>query len=378
MSGKPMAISAAVVRAKASGFHLEEASLAPPRPDEVVVRVVAVGMCHTDIATHNGEMLTPLPVVLGHEGAGFVVEIGSAVTRFAVDDPVVMSYLSCGVCRECDMGTPASCVQLLPLCFSGARPDGSHAISDRSGRPLNDRFFGQSSFATYAIANERNLVKVRRDAPLKLLGPLGCGILTGAGTVWNELKVSPGSSCAVFGAGAVGLSAVMAARIAGASTIIAVDKVDARLELARDLGATHVFNSSETDLVAAIQAAGNGGAEFALDTTGQPAVIRTAVRALRQRGIAALVAGATPELSFDTLDLLAGCKSVRGVIEGGGSARVMIPRMIDLYMQGRFPIDRLVRYYRPEQINDAVRDSLAGGVIKPIICFEPLGPIEHL
>lgn len=207
---------------------------------------------------------------------------------------MVLTYLSRGVCRACLGGRPASCGSLGRLCFGGARHDRTHALYSSAGEPVHDRFFGQSSFAGYALAHERNVVPVRMDAPLELLGPLGCGVMTGAGAVWNELEVKPGSSFAVFGAGAVGLSAVMAAQVAGAQTIIAIDRIATRLDLARELGATHAIDVGSMDTVETIRAITGGGVEFALDTTGRNAVISTSVLALRQRGVTALVAVADP------------------------------------------------------------------------------------
>jgi aryl-alcohol dehydrogenase len=365
----PKSITAAVVGEPGASFQLSTVVLGQPREDEIVVKLVAVGMCHTDIAVCHGHIPTPLPAVLGHEGAGHVVAKGSGVTSLEIGDPVVLTYLSCGECRECRSGSPASCASLFPLCFGGARPDGSHALCAQDGTALHDRFFGQSSFATYAIAHERNAITVPADAPLELLGPLGCGITTGAGAVWNELDVQPGSSIAIYGAGAVGLSALLAARTSGAKQIIAIDIVGSRLELAQELGATHVIDSSSCDVVEAVREKTGGGTDYALDTTGINSVIRNAVRALRQRGLAALVAMTQPDLELDMPDLLGGCKSVRGVIEGGGSAHRIVPRILGLYRTGKFPFDRLVRFYPFAEINEAVRDSRAGTVIKPILKF---------
>jgi aryl-alcohol dehydrogenase len=230
-------IDAALVREKGS-FELATAVLEAPRHDEVLVRIVATGLCHTDLVARDQLYPVPLPVVLGHEGAGVVEAVGDAVAKVAPGDHVALSFLPCGHCRPCFDGSPASCANFNDMNFSGQRPDGSHAmlLPDGDGT-LHDRFFGQSSFATYAVANERNTVKVRDDVPLELVGPLGCGIQTGAGTVLRALKVGAGATFAVTGAGAVGLSAVMAAHVAGATTIIAVDVVPSRLDLARELGA---------------------------------------------------------------------------------------------------------------------------------------------
>jgi aryl-alcohol dehydrogenase len=363
-----MDITAAVLRDAGGAFNLERVSLAAPRQDEVLVRLVAVGICHTDVAVRDRHLPSPLPIVLGHEGAGYVEAVGPAVTTLKPGDPVVLTYLNCGECPECLAGETASCSRLGPACFSGARPDGSHALCGSGGEVLHDRFFGQSSFATHAIAHERNAVKVPQAAPLALLGPLGCGVMTGAGVAWNALKIGPGSSFAVFGAGAVGLSAVMAARVAGAVRIIAVDKVPGRLALAKEVGATHVLEAGNGDIVAAIKDLGGNGVDFALDTTGRTEIIQSAVRALRQRGVAAFVAGSkSREVTLDLSDMLVGCKTVKGVIEGGGSAKVMIPKLVDLHMAGAFPFDKLVKFYALSEINDAVEDSLSGKVIKPIL-----------
>lgn len=342
----------------------------PPRPDEVLVRIVATGLCHTDLVVRDQVYPVPLPVVLGHEGAGIVEAVGSAVTKVAPGDHVALSFMHCGQCRPCLDGSPASCTNFNVRNFSGMRPDGSHALFLPDGdATLHDRFFGQSSFATYAIAQESNTVKVREDAPLELLGPLGCGIQTGAGTVLRALEVGAGASFVVMGAGAVGLSAVMAARVAGATTIIAVDVVPARLDLARELGATHAFNGAEVDAVTEVRRVTGGGADYALDTTGLPALIQQAVEALRQRGSAAILGASRPDavIQLPANDLMQSCKTLMGVVEGDSVPDVFVPQLLDLYMQGRFPFDRLVQFYDFDQINQAAADAESGAVVKPVI-----------
>lgn len=361
---------AAVLHEKGGDFRLEDVNIGPIRADEVLVRIIATGVCHTDLGIRQQVLPLPLPAVLGHEGSGVIEAIGDAVTSVRPGDPVVLTYMSCGECPECASGRPASCAQLGSLCFAHGRPDGSHALCGHDGEVLGDRFFGQSSFATYAVANERNVVAVSGDVPLELLGPLGCGVMTGAGSVWNELEVRHGTSFAVFGAGAVGLSALIAAKVAGAATIIAVDRVQARLDLALELGATHVINANEVEDVAdQIKATTGDGIDFALDTTGIAAVIENAFAALRQRGSLGLVAcaNAMQPISFPHFPLLSGCKRIIGIIEGGASAHVMIPRIIELYKAGQFPFDKLVRYYNFDQINQAIHDCEAGVAIKPIL-----------
>lgn len=361
--------TAAVVRQSGGPFALESISIAEPRDNEVIVKIVATGMCHTDMVVRDQIFPVPLPIVLGHEGSGVVERIGKDVTKVAVGDHVVMSFLPCGACRACLEGAPASCENFNAYNFAGARPDGSHALCDKDGAALSDRFFGQSSFAAYALAHEKNLVKVSKEAPLEILGPLGCGIQTGAGAVLNALKVGAGDSFAAFGGGAVGLSAVMAARVAGATTIIAIDIVDSRLELAKQLGATHVINSKNDDALQKIREITGKGVDFALDSTGVTGVIRQAVLALRPRGTCGVVGASKPgaNVELDILDFMQNCKRLRGIVEGDAVAEEFIPRLIELYLQGRFPFDKLIKLYPFEKINEAAEDSEKGITLKPII-----------
>ncbi len=369
MSVAEKTFPAAVVRAKGGRFELEQVSLGKPQHNEVVVRIVATGICHTDMVARDGDLPVPQPIVLGHEGAGVVEAVGDSVRKVVPGDHVVLSPLSCGLCPPCQDGAPLSCENTLALNFSGCRLDGSHAVHSHSGQELHDRFFGQSSFGGFAVAGERNVVKVRKDAPLELLGPLGCGIMTGAGAVLNSLKVTPGSTIAVFGAGAVGLSAVLAAQVAGASTIIAVDVVPARLELAKSLGATHIVNSSSDNPVQVIRELTGAGVDFSVEATGRPEVLRNAVDALRSRGHCAVLGISKPgaTVALDINDLLMSSKHVHGVLGGDSIPDIFIPKLVDLYMQGRFAFDKLVKFYPFEQINEAAHDSEKGITLKPIV-----------
>ncbi|MGW0763318.1 alcohol dehydrogenase catalytic domain-containing protein, partial [Streptomyces sp. NPDC002814] len=236
---------AAVVESGGAPFTLSDVVLDEPGPHEALVRMVATGLCHTDLGVASGGLPFPLPGVLGHEGAGVVEAVGAAVTGVAPGDHVLLSFTSCGGCRNCRGGHPAYCATWLPLnLIGGRRADGSSTVS-RGGEPLGGHFFGQSSFAERALADERSLVKVDADVPLDSIAPLGCGVQTGVGAVWNVLKPVTGSTVVVLGAGAVGLSAVMAAALTPATTIIAVDKVGERLSLAKELGATHTVDAGE-------------------------------------------------------------------------------------------------------------------------------------
>lgn len=359
-----MKIQAAITRAQGAPFSIEEVTLSGPGPNEVLVRVVASGVCHTD-AVGRDLAVTPYPVVLGHEGSGIVEKIGANVARIAPGDHVVMSFAHCGHCDNCLTGHPTVCATFNELNFGGRMEDDTarlhHGDTDLS------TFFGQSSFGTYAVAHERNVVKVDRDVDLALLGPLGCGIQTGAGTVLNRLKPAFGTSIAVYGCGAVGLSAIMAARIAGCPQIFAVDVHDNRLALALELGATHAFNGKSVDVVKEIKAASHGGTHYAVETTGAPPVVRQALNALRPLGVAAIV-GVTPEMQIDVHnDLMAEGKSMVGVIEGDSVPRVFIPQLVAFHKAGKFPFDKLVRFYDFADIGQAFEDSKSGVAVKPIL-----------
>ncbi len=363
-----MDITAAVVREKEQPFVIEELDLEEPRADEVLVRIVGAGVCHTDLIVRDQWYPVPLPAVLGHEGAGIVEKVGDSVTKVQSGDHVVLSYRACGKCINCLRGKPPYCLKLYDENFGGARADGSNALSSK-GEVVHGHFFAQSSFATYALATERNVVKVRDDVPLELLGPLGCGIQTGAGGVLNSLHPEAGSSIAVFGTGSVGMSAIMAARVAGCATIIGVDVKPNRLELAKELGATHTINAAESgNVVEEIQGLTGGGTDYAIETTASPQVFRQSVDSLQLLGVCGLIGAAAlgTEASFDMNNILFG-RTIRGIIEGDSIPDIFIPRLIELYTQGRFPFDRLITFYELDQINQAAQDSESGEVFKPVL-----------
>jgi aryl-alcohol dehydrogenase len=310
---------AAICRTSSDDFLIETIEIDGPRHDEVLVRVIGVGVCHTDMSMRAQEIPVPQPVVLGHEGSGIVQRVGDSVAGLAVGDRVVLSFNSCGGCRNCNDNAPAYCYQAGLYNFAGIRADGSIPLSCE-GQPIHGNIFGQSSFATLALTNARNTVRVpdsAADVPLELLGPLGCGIQTGAGAVLNSLAVTPGSSIAIFGTGAVGLSAVMAAKIAGATTIIAIDLHDSRCQMARELGATHAFNAKE-DIDAKLAELCPDGLVYAFDTTGRADVIELAFTRLAVRGTLGLVGACGPEATvrFNEIAFMGGGRTVRGILEG--------------------------------------------------------------
>lgn len=363
-----MTIKAAVVREQSGPFVIEEVTLEEPRDHEVRVRIAGVGMCHTDLVVRDQYFPTPLPAILGHEGSGVVEQVGAAVTKVAVGDHVVLSFASCGECVNCRQGRYGYCPDLYGRNFSGARPDGSSPCCDSHGQRLSGYFFGQSSFGEMAIATERSVVKIPQDVPLDIMGPLGCGIQTGAGAVINALRPGAGSSIAVFGAGSVGLSAIMAARVVGCTTIVAVDVNEARLKLAVELGATHAVTAGD-DSVAQIQAlTGGEGVQYSLECTGLPKVVRQAVDCLRLTGVCGII-GVSPlgtEIALDMNGLLFG-RTVRGIIEGDSVPDIFIPQLIELWRQGRFPFDRLIQFYPLSQIDEAAHAAERGDVLKAVL-----------
>ncbi|WP_020134819.1 NAD(P)-dependent alcohol dehydrogenase [Streptomyces sp. 351MFTsu5.1] len=367
----PITTRAAVVESGGAPFTLSDVTLDDPGPHEAVVRLVATGLCHTDLGVASGGLPFPLPGVLGHEGAGVVEAVGSAVTGVSPGDHVVLSFTSCGNCRNCDGGHPAYCATWLPLnLLGGRRADGSSTLS-RDGEPLGGHFFGQSSFAERALVDERSLVRVDPDVPLESIAPLGCGVQTGVGAVWNVLKPATGSTIVVLGAGAVGLSAVMAAALTPATTIVAVDRVGERLALAEELGATHTVDAAAEDLGAALaEITGGRGADGVVETTGNVTVLRQGVDALAARGTVVVV-GAPPfgsEVSLDVNGLLGG-KQVVGLTLGDAETQSFIPALVRLVKEGRLPLHRLISTYPFADIDQAVRDMGAGKAIKPVLTF---------
>lgn len=364
-----MKTNAAVIFEPSGTFDLEQLELSAPNATEVVLRMVGSGICHTDLAARDQHFPVPLPSVFGHEGAGVVEAVGARVTKVKPGDHVTMSWMCCGTCPSCKAGNDPYCHNFLPLNFSGARPDGTTTL--RQGeRVIHGNFFGQSAFAEYALADERNVVKVPKDVPLEILGPLGCGVMTGAGAVMNTFHPKPGSSIAIFGMGTVGTSALLAAVVCGCSTIVAVDIHDERLELARQLGATHTVNSSQTDPVATILDITGGGPNFSLECVGNPAVFRQAVDILPILGVCGLIGVVAPGTQVSlNMDLIMNGRMVRGIIEGDAIPDLFIPRLIELYRQGKFPFDKLITLYPFKDINLAVADMEKGRVIKPVLTF---------
>ncbi|MGC2439660.1 MAG: NAD(P)-dependent alcohol dehydrogenase [Pseudolabrys sp.] len=363
-----MKITAALVHERSGPFTIEQLDLCDPREDELLVEVVASGMCATDLHGRDAYYPTKFPKVFGHEGAGIVRAVGNKVSTFKPGDHVVMAYPWCGECPNCKTQRQSYCLHAFDLKMNGTRADGS-TLHSKDGKPVYSAFFQQSSFGNFTIANERFAVKVRSDAPIESVAALACGGQTGAGAVFNVMKPRPGDSFVVFGVGAVGLSGLMAAKIAGCDPIIAVDVHKHRLALARELGATHTINHNEyKDVVAEIKKITALGARFTLETSALPAVFREAVDCLVPAGTCVLLGSARKgtEVSFETPFLQNG-RTVRGVIQGDSVPKKFIPLLVDHIVAGRFPVERMIAFYPLADINRAAVESGDGKTIKPVL-----------
>lgn len=367
-----MKITAALTRGKGSAFEWTEMDLDAPRADEILVEIKAVGLCHTDLVARDQILPVPLPAVFGHEGAGVVMKTGAAITKVKPGDRVVLTFRSCGHCTRCDAGEPSYCQSAVGLNYAGCRPDGSRTLH-RDGEPVSSNFFGQSSFATHAIAYETNVVRVENDLPFVALAPLGCGVQTGAGAVLRALRCEEGSSILISGGGSVGLSAVMAAKVAGCSVIILSDPMPERRGLALELGATHAHDPAEGKLARFTRAILPAGCDYALDTTGIGAVMEAALASLRPHGTLGMLG-----VPSDPAERMPGLASVvltfgytiKGIIEGDSEPDLFIPELLRLHAGGRFPYDRLIRTYAYGDLNRAVEDQHAGKVVKAVLSFE--------
>ncbi len=362
-----MKIQAAVIHEAGQPFQIEEVELSGPKKGELLVKIVASGVCHTDEVAQHQFIPVPLPAVFGHEGCGIVEEVGEGVTEFKKGDRVSFSFGYCGHCENCMSAHQHACENFNDINFGGVMADGTKRLS-QNGVEVSS-FFGQSSFATYAVVHQDSAIKVTDDEiDLALLGPLGCGIQTGAGAVLNRLRPSFGSNIAVFGCGTVGMSAIMAAKIAGCDKIIAVGGNKESLKLALELGATHTVNRKECDdIVAEVKRITNGGPHFSIDTTGVGDFVRKALASVRFMGTC-VVLGATGDLTINVQEELMGdAKSLVGIVEGDSIPKLFIPKLIEYYKKGQFPFDRLIKFYDFKDINQAFADSHSGKVIKAVL-----------
>lgn len=363
-----MKITAALSGQGGPAPTLVELEQEEPRAGEMRIRLVATGVCHTDLHEHPGRH-SPQPIVLGHEGAGVVDKLGEGVSGFAVGDHVILSGNSCGQCPSCLRGRPTYCDLAMPLCFGGKRRDGSTALCGSDGM-VHSHFFGQSSFASHAIVPQRTAVKMAKDLPLEMLGPLGCGVVTGVGGVIEALKVGFGDTIAIFGTGGVGLSAVMAARLVGAKRIVAVDLNHDRLELAREFGATDCIAGDEDDIAAKIRGITGRGVDFSFNSTNAPSVHSLALEVLAMNGTAGFVAAPIGQWTPPMFAMLAGGRQLRGILGGDANPQIFLPQLAEYWRQGRLPFDRMLTFYPFAEIDRAFADAHAGRAIKPVLLME--------
>lgn len=363
-----MKIEAAITRSAKSPYSIEACELSAPGAEEVLVEIHACGICHTDSTVRSGGLPVKYPVVLGHEGAGIVLEVGSSVSNVAVGDRVVLSFGSCGRCSWCGAGEPAYCEQFPALNLVGLDPCVTPTHS-QNGKPIHGRFFSQSSFATHAISKATNTVVIDPQMPFHLAAPLGCGIQTGAGAVLNVLKPEPNKTIAIFGAGAVGLSAVMAAKIMNCQEIVAVDLNPVRLRKAEELGATVTISAAEEDVFEVISNKFPTLMDYIFESSGSPAVAETAFSCLGRKGIGAYVSAPPIGTGFNVdMNYLVGMgRTLRGVVEGDSNPSTFIPELIDYYQRGLLPLDKIVTTFPFGLINQAMVAAKQGDVIKPVL-----------
>jgi Zn-dependent alcohol dehydrogenase len=351
-------------------LEIAEFDLADPAAGEVLVRLVATGICATDLAVLNGEMPLPAPIVLGHEGAGVVEAVGPGVTALVPGDHVVLSIVvSCGDCFQCHLGAQSLCEVGTQRVMGGVMPDGTHRLT-RDGQPYH-HLFCQSSFAEYAVVPARSAIKVRKEAPLEIAALLGCGAGTGIGAVTRRAEVGIGTSVLVIGVGGVGLSSVMAARAVGAYPIIAADVSGEKLDVARELGATHLIDSRVDDIPTVVREITGRGADVAFDAAGAPGTLEAAFAAIRAGGEAVAIGRSekAATVTVDTLSLILQ-KRLTGTYAGSGRPSLDIPRAIDLFLDGRLPLDRLVsRRYALGDLGTAFTDIAEGRTTRGIVVF---------
>lgn len=357
--------------AQSQPLKIQTVDLEGPGPGEVLIRIAAAGLCHSDLSVINGDRPRPLPMVLGHEASGVVEAVGESVDDLAPGDHVVCVFVpSCGHCAPCSTGRPA-------LCEPGARHNGVGDLLtgarrlSRDGVPLNHHL-GVSCFAEYATVSRRSLVRVGSDIPLEIAALIGCAVLTGAGAVFNGGDVQAGSSVAVVGLGGVGLAAIMGAAAIGAETIVAIDRLDSKLEAATSFGATHTFNASDPDMVEKVREATRGGVATALEFAGSVKALEASY-ALTRRGGTTVTAGLphpSAVLSLPAVSLVAEERTLKGSYLGSGVPSRDIPNFLGLYRRGKLPVDKLLTHrLKLDQINEGFDRLHDGSAIRQVIEF---------
>lgn len=363
---------AVIARAVNAAVTVESITVAGPKPGEVTIKLQACGVCHSDLSAVNGTIPFPLPLVLGHEGVGTVVEVGEGVSEFALGDTVLSSFVTmCGTCRYCTVGRPALCEQSGKSAVT--LPDGTVRTHDAKGEALKI-FSGCGVMAEYATLHTGNVVKVDATGlKPECCALVSCGVMTGWGAAVNTARVTAGSVCVVFGAGGVGLNTIQGCAMSGAAMVVAVDLNDAKLEMARTFGATHVFNpGSGEDPVKALRKLTGGGADFAFECIGFGALISQAYGSLRKGGMAVMVGVARPDdmTSVRTNTLIFEEKILTGSLFGGARPRHDFPRLLNLYRGGKLKLDELVTHrYGIDEAPQAFEDLASGRNARGVIVF---------
>ncbi|WP_278262395.1 NAD(P)-dependent alcohol dehydrogenase [Nocardia sp. AG03] len=362
-----MRTTAVLSRDPAAGFTVEPVEIDDPRAGEILVRVVAAGICHTDLVSRRAGA-ADRPILLGHEGAGVVEAVGPDVRSVRPGDHVVLTFRHCGACANCLAGRPAYCVRATALNQFGRRAHDAPRVH-LDGIPVLDGFFGQSSFAGYALTTEDNTVVVDPAIDLALAAPFGCGFQTGAGAVLNVLRPGAGDQLVVYGAGAVGMAALLAARTVDGVRVHVVETSAERRALATELGAETAIDPAGESTVDRVRAVTDGGATHALDTTGRAEVLGEAVAALTIGGAAVAVGLGRGIPPIDLGDLVLHGKTVRGCLEGDSVPATFLPFLLELLASGRFPAERLVACYPHTDIDTALAEQRAGRVVKPVLTW---------
>ena len=357
--------------AESRPLTIAEVELAPPGAGEVLVKVAAAGLCHSDLSVINGSRPRPLPMVLGHEASGVVAETGAGVTDLAAGDHVVFVFVpSCGHCLPCMEGRPA-------LCEPGAAANGAATLLGgarrlrRDGETLNHHV-GVSCFAEYATVSRRSLVKIDPALPLDEAALFGCAVITGVGAVVNTARLRPGSTAAVVGLGGVGLNALLGARMAGARKVIGIDMLDDKLDLARQIGADDTFNAGDPDIVAKLREATGGGVDYAFEMVGSVKAMDLAYRITRRGGETVSAGLSHPDHTFaiQHVNLVAEERTIRGCYLGSCVPARDIPRYIELYRQGHLPIERLMsERLKRDDINEGFDRLASGHTVRQMVMF---------
>ncbi|MGH2458148.1 MAG: Zn-dependent alcohol dehydrogenase [Chloroflexota bacterium] len=365
-------MKAAVLYEAGQPIQIEDLTIENPHAGEVMVRVAAGGVCHSDLHVMNGDLTAPLPIVLGHEGAGIVEKVGDGVTDFQPGDHVVLLWrASCGQCRDCLSGRPALCGMGTAIRWSGNLSDGTSRFR-RGEQPIHHHA-GVSAFSELTVLPREGLVKIDPTVPIEKAAIVGCAVMTGVGAVINTARVEPGATMVVVGCGGVGLNAIQGGALAGAEKIIAVDVLENKLAYARQFGATHVVNARETDPIEAIkELTGGRGADYAFEVIGNVKTIAQAYQMIR-RGGTLVVVGVAPmgaEVAINASSIMLDEKTIRGSLYGSCNAKLDAPRLLDLYKAGKLKLDELIsREYPLERINEAFDALRHGEVARSIVRF---------